>query len=74
MSCALLCFTRRNSPSSFLSAHEPLLAEDFNNAIGLAYPERAATIIGSGLYDPSLYSGDDATRLALTDVGTDFSW
>ncbi|ORY88073.1 Carboxylesterase [Leucosporidium creatinivorum] len=52
----------------------PIPASDFNGDVALFFSERADTIINSGLYDPSLYSGDDATRLALTDVGTDFSW
>ncbi|KDE03007.1 hypothetical protein MVLG_06475 [Microbotryum lychnidis-dioicae p1A1 Lamole] len=53
-------------PSTTSTAYFPMVIERF-------FPERAAAILGSGLYDPSLLpNDDDALRNQFSRVGTDF--
>ncbi|SCZ93319.1 BZ3500_MvSof-1268-A1-R1_Chr6-2g08606 [Microbotryum saponariae] len=53
-------------PSTASPAYFPMVIERF-------FPERAAAILGSGLYDPSLLpNDDDALRDQFSRVGTDF--
>lgn len=46
----------------------------FQGLIYTFFPERIGSILGSGLYDLSLYTGDDAVREDLVVLGTDFIW
>ncbi|GAA6027698.1 hypothetical protein JCM8097_007988 [Rhodosporidiobolus ruineniae] len=53
----------------------PVAADAFPGYVAFAFPSRAADIVESGLYDPSLLANDsDATRDQLVRLVTDFSW
>ncbi|ORY88106.1 Carboxylesterase [Leucosporidium creatinivorum] len=54
-------------PSALPSAAFDPIVEQF-------YGDRAASIINSDLYSPSLFSGNDSTRDAFVSLSTDYSW
>lgn len=55
--------------NSFPSA---LAVADFAPIVYSLIPDRAESVLGSGLYTPT--TADDSTRLSLMAIATDYQW